>query len=137
MVCALREEHPNVLAVRVEAAVLREKRIEKDDVVVGLVAHDRDFSRPVLARLPGGMSGEPPRERTHAKSLRRRTSEPSAMGCARVPGMTPERVLRLAWPNGSGRTAMPSGEKSSRDGGVGLWTLRIGGSGVAYASVPD
>jgi hypothetical protein len=82
--------------VRVEAAVLREKRIEKDDVVVGLVAHDGDFSRPVLARLPGGMSGEPPRERTHAKSLRRCTSEPSAMGCARVPGMTPERVLRLA-----------------------------------------
>ena len=36
-----------VFAVRIEAAVLREKRIDKDDLVIGLVAHQ--LLRPVLA----------------------------------------------------------------------------------------
>ena len=36
MVCPLREEHPHRFSVRIEAAVLREKRIDEDDRVIGL-----------------------------------------------------------------------------------------------------
>ena len=46
MVCTLRED-PHRFAVRIEAAVLREKRIDKDDLVIGLVAHQ--LLRPGLA----------------------------------------------------------------------------------------
>ena len=55
--------------MRIEAAVLREKRIDEDDLVIGLVAHHGHLLRPVLARLPRWVSGEPPRERTHPRNL--------------------------------------------------------------------
>jgi hypothetical protein len=78
-----REEHSHRLAVRIKAAVPRQKRIDEDDLLIGLLAHHGHLFRPVLAWLPRWVRREPPRERTHLRSLRRRFRQ-----CA---GMSPER----------------------------------------------
>jgi hypothetical protein len=88
MVCALREEHPNVLAVRVEAAVVREKRIEEDDVVVGLVS-----TRPgplSASPRPAPRRGEPrtthesePTRKAYGSPKRAFGDAPPACGMAR------------------------------------------------------
>ena len=51
----LREQHPHRLPVWVERAVRRQERVDQDDLVVCLVAHDRDLFGPVLGRLPVGV----------------------------------------------------------------------------------
>ena len=52
VVRALGEQDADRLSVRVEVAVRGQERVDQDQLVVRLVAHDRHLFRPVLARLP-------------------------------------------------------------------------------------